>query len=100
MELKKEDVKHLADLACLELTAEELDRYGEQMSSILGYVSKLSELERAEAALTGSDAINVMRRDEVRPCPPSHRDALVKNFPDQSNDLLKVPAVFSEKNET
>lgn len=99
MKLSEEEVRHLADLAHLELADDEIVRYRDQMSSILDYVGKISELESAEAALTGTDAVNVTREDEVRDCPSSERDAIVAGFPARRGDSLEVPGVFAGRGE-
>ena len=45
MALSRDQVEHVAKLARLSLTAEEAERYSGQLSSILGYIEKLQELD-------------------------------------------------------
>ena len=50
MTVSPEDVRHIARLARLELTDEEVDRFRRELSTILAYVEKLEELEAGSAA--------------------------------------------------
>lgn len=64
--LTKEQIKHIANLARLELTAEEDDLYREQLSAILDYVDKLAKVKTDKiSSLNKSDLVNVWREDEV-----------------------------------
>ena len=67
--LTNEQIKHIANLARLELTAEEETRYGEQLSAVLDYVDKLSEVNTDKVLITSQTGglINAWRGDEVRP---------------------------------
>lgn len=101
MALTKQDVQHLADLARLELTEEEIDTYRGQLGSILEYVAKLQELdtEGVEPMAQGAGLENVLRDDEVAACDPEVRRRIIEAFPSREGDLLKVQAVFEERTE-
>ena len=45
MKLSKQDIKHIANLARLELSEKELDKYGKQLSDVLGYIDQLQEVD-------------------------------------------------------
>ena len=47
MDISREDVLHVAELANLELTSAEIETYGAQLASILSYCEKLNELDTA-----------------------------------------------------
>ncbi|TAL19306.1 Asp-tRNA(Asn)/Glu-tRNA(Gln) amidotransferase subunit GatC [Patescibacteria group bacterium] len=96
MKLSPADIEHLADLSHLALGAAEKKKFEEQLSSILDYVNKLQELEKAEAVPTGTEAVNVFREDKVTACDAATRERIIKNFPASVDGLLSVPAVFSE----
>jgi aspartyl-tRNA(Asn)/glutamyl-tRNA(Gln) amidotransferase subunit C len=68
MKLTKADIEHIADLARLELSAEELDLYGGQLSGVLDYIDQLSEVDTSNveptAQVTGLS--NVLREDKIR----------------------------------
>ena len=87
------DVKYVAHLARLSLTAEEEETLATQLSSILGYVEKLKEVDvtGVEPTAHAFPLINVTRPDEVRPS-MTHEDAL-RNAPAQANGLFIVPKI-------
>jgi glutamyl-tRNA(Gln) and/or aspartyl-tRNA(Asn) amidotransferase, C subunit len=69
--LTNEQIKHIANLARLELTPEEETKYGEQLSAILNYVDKLSEVNTDNVSITAQTGglTNAWREDEVKPWP-------------------------------
>ena len=91
MAISREDVLHVASLAHLDLTEEELERLGEQLNAILEAVGKVSELdlEGVEPTSHPLDLVNVWRDDEPRPSLPLE-DALA-NAPERDGDFFRVP---------
>jgi len=87
------DVKKVAHLARLRLTPDEEQRFGEQLSHVIGYVSKLSELDvtGVEPTAHAMPRVNVTRPDEVFPS-LSQNEAL-RNAPAQANGLFMVPKI-------
>lgn len=69
MAISREQVLHVAELARLALTEDEVERFGEQLNAILEAVSKVSELDLSEVEPTSHplDLVNVWRDDEPRP---------------------------------
>lgn len=67
--ITREEVAHLARLSRLELQAEELDHFAEQLDVIIGAVARVSEVAGADVPPTSHPLplTNVMRADEVRP---------------------------------
>jgi aspartyl-tRNA(Asn)/glutamyl-tRNA(Gln) amidotransferase subunit C len=96
MQLSKQEIKHVAKLARLELTKEEMDRYGEQLSSVLSYIDQLKEVDTAAveptAQVTGLE--NSWREDGVRDWPESERRAAIFLAPDSENGQIKVRRVL------
>jgi aspartyl-tRNA(Asn)/glutamyl-tRNA(Gln) amidotransferase subunit C len=68
MTLSKEDIQHIAELARLNLTAEEEKKFRDQLGSILGYIGQLSAVDTARVEPTAqvSGLTNIWRADEVR----------------------------------
>jgi len=93
MAITREDVVHVARLARLELSEEELERMREQLSAILEAVGKVAELdlEGVEPTAHPLDLVNVLADDEPRPC-LTREEALV-NAPDPEDGFFGVPAV-------
>ncbi len=90
----KIDVEHIAHLARLALTAEEKEKFGTQLSSILTYVEKLKELDTSGIEPTSHVLAihNVMREDGMRPSLP--KDDALKNAPDRADDFYRVPKII------
>ena len=99
MAISREQVLHVASLAHLDLTEEEVERLGEQLNAILEAVSKVSELDLADVPPTSHplDLVNVWRDDEARPSLPL--DEVFANAPEREDDLLPRPADDAEVRE-
>tara|TARA_Y100000031_G_C8101109_1_gene328750 strand:- start:410 stop:724 length:315 start_codon:yes stop_codon:yes gene_type:complete len=102
MKLKDEEVKHIAELARLELSAKEVKLYAKQLTEILDYVDKINELKlpiEAPQMAHATGGINVLREDVVQGCDAQTRKKLIEAFPHREGDLLESAAVFSDRNE-
>jgi aspartyl-tRNA(Asn)/glutamyl-tRNA(Gln) amidotransferase subunit C len=87
------DVKYVAHLARLSLTAEEEQKFGAQLKNILGYIEKLNQLDvsHIEPTAHAVPLVNVFRQDVTRPS-LSNEDAL-RNAPNKANGLFVVPKI-------
>ncbi len=92
--LTREEVLHIAHLARLELTEEEIEQYRQQLSAILDYFQKLQEVDTEGIPPTASvlPPRSVLRPDEPRPGLP--REALLANAPDVEDGQFRVPPVL------
>jgi aspartyl-tRNA(Asn)/glutamyl-tRNA(Gln) amidotransferase subunit C len=90
--ISRDEVLHVARLARLDLTDEEVERLGEQLGAILEAVGKVAELDLTAVQPTAHplDLVNVWRDDEPRPSLTP--DEALANAPDRSGDLFRVPA--------
>ncbi len=97
MNLSEEEVRHIADLANLQLSDEEVHRMSKDLGGILTYVDQLSELDirsvepMAQVLFDASDTAT-LREDVVRP-PLSNADALA-NAAVSGAGYFKVPRVI------
>jgi aspartyl-tRNA(Asn)/glutamyl-tRNA(Gln) amidotransferase subunit C len=93
MAITDEDVLHVARLARLELSDEEVARMREQLSAILDAVGKVSQLDLSGVEPTAHplDLVNVLAEDDPRPSLPLV-DALA-NAPDPEDGFFAMPAV-------
>jgi aspartyl-tRNA(Asn)/glutamyl-tRNA(Gln) amidotransferase subunit C len=91
MAISTDEVAHVARLARLRLSDEELERFGEQLSAILEAVGKVSELDLSGVPPTAHplDLVNVWDDDEPRPS-LSVEEALA-NAPDRDGSFFRVP---------
>jgi aspartyl-tRNA(Asn)/glutamyl-tRNA(Gln) amidotransferase subunit C len=92
MAISREEVLHVARLAYLELSEEEVARFQEQLSAILDAVSKVAELDLADVppTLHPLEVANAWREDEPRPCLPL--DDVFANAPDRDEDYFRSPS--------
>ena len=93
MAITRDDVLHVAALARLELTEDEISRLEVQLNDILAAVGKVSELDLEGVPPTSHplDLVNVLAADEPYPS-ASHEDALL-NAPDPTPDGFRVPPI-------
>jgi aspartyl-tRNA(Asn)/glutamyl-tRNA(Gln) amidotransferase subunit C len=91
MAISREEVLHVAKLAYLELSEEEVARFQEQLSEILDAISKVAELDLADVPPTSHplEIANSWREDEPRPCLPL--DEVFANAPDRDDDFFRSP---------
>ena len=99
MRLTIADVEHVAALARLGLTEDEKERLRDQLSSILGHINALEELDTAVIPPTAQVVAltNVMRADEVRPSLP--REAVLANAPRQADGFFEVHPILGGPDE-
>jgi len=90
-EITKDEVLHVAALARLDLTDDEVTKFQEQLSAILGAVSKVSELDLSDVPATAHplEIQNAWADDVPRPCLTLHE--VFANAPDRDGDLFRVP---------
>jgi aspartyl-tRNA(Asn)/glutamyl-tRNA(Gln) amidotransferase subunit C len=91
MAISKEEVLHVARLARLALTDEEVERLGAQLNAILEAVGKVSELDLSAVEPTAHplELVNVWAEAEPRDS-LSNEDAL-SNAPDREAGFFRVP---------
>ena len=92
MAITREEVLHVARLARLELSEEEVERFPAQLSAILEAVSKVSELDLSDVPPTSHplEIANAWAEDEPRPCLPL--DEVFANAPDRDGDYFRIAA--------
>jgi aspartyl-tRNA(Asn)/glutamyl-tRNA(Gln) amidotransferase subunit C len=95
-DISRDDVLHVANLARLHLTDEEVDRMQVQLSKILEAIETLRDVDTSAVGPTASviQLENVMREDVARPA--LSRDAALANAPLRDDPFLRVPTVLEE----
>jgi aspartyl-tRNA(Asn)/glutamyl-tRNA(Gln) amidotransferase subunit C len=96
MAITRTDVEHVAHLARLHLSDEELDRMETQLSRILEAIETLRDVDTSHVGPTASviRLENVMRDDAVST--PMPRDVTLANAPLRDDPFLRVPTVLEE----
>ena len=94
MALTVDEVRHIANLARLKLSADEEKRYADQLSAVLDYAARLDEIDTDHIPPTSSvlpfDA--PLREDQPRPCPT--RERILQNAPEKQEGMFRVPPVL------
>ena len=91
--LSRDQVLHVARLARLELTDEEIERFGDELSNVLDYIETIEQLgDLADVPPTSHvvEVENVLRADEPRPSLPV--DRALESAPDPALGGFRVPS--------
>jgi aspartyl-tRNA(Asn)/glutamyl-tRNA(Gln) amidotransferase subunit C len=97
MSITREEVAHLAKLARLAVTEDELDLFAGQLGIILEAVASVGQVAADDIPPT-SHAVpltNVFRPDEVRPSLP--REKVLAAAPAVEDDRFRVPRILDEE---
>jgi len=94
--ITRDDVAHLARLARLSLSEDELDHYAGQLDVILTSVAAVTEVASADIPPTSHalPIVNVMRPDVVTPS--LDREALLAEAPAAEDNRFRVPRILDE----
>ena len=97
MKIDRDMVEHIANLAKLQLTDDEIELYAEQLSAILEYAERLQALDTGAIPPTASvlPLRNVLRPDAVQPS--LARDEVLANTADAADGQFQVEAVLEDE---
>lgn len=95
MDIKREDILHLADLSNFSLSEKEIESLQKDLQGIIKYISQLDELDtdNIEPTYQVFEMKNVWREDEILPQEASREDLLALTKEEQDNQI-KVPKVL------
>ena len=90
--IDREQVLHVARLARLELSDDEVGRMTTELSKILDHIEKIGELDLEDVEPTSHviQVENVLRADEPRPCLP--REVALASAPSRTDEGFLVPS--------
>ena len=96
--LTKKEVEKIAELARLELDEREKEKFSEDLSSVIGYIQKLSEVnvEKVEPMTGGTNLESITRMDdEIKTISDSQmRGQILNASPNREGDYFKVPSIL------
>ena len=94
-DISREEIIHIAKLAMLELSDQEIDNYTKDMQEILGYAEMINNLDTSniDETIAATEQKNVFRKDEV--IEPKSREDLLKNAPSQDEGMFRIPKVLN-----
>lgn len=93
-EISSEQVKHVADLARLEVTDEEAEKLSKDLSELMQQIDLLQEVdtENVEPTINVASLNNVMRNDEPKELVT--QEEVLKNAPDAKDGFFRVPSIL------
>jgi aspartyl-tRNA(Asn)/glutamyl-tRNA(Gln) amidotransferase subunit C len=96
MKIDADQVRHVAHLARLKLTDEEVERFAGQLSAILDYVEQLNEVDTTDVPPTAHalPIHNVLRDDVAQPSLTP--DEALANAPQREGDYFALPKVLEQ----
>jgi aspartyl-tRNA(Asn)/glutamyl-tRNA(Gln) amidotransferase subunit C len=94
--ISKSDVAHVARLARLALSDEELDRFTTQLAAVLEHAADIEALDIADVPATAHPLplSNVFREDVPGPC--LDRDEVLSQAPDVEDHRFRIPRILGE----
>ncbi len=93
--INEEEIKHIADLSMINLSAEEIEKYTANMQDIIGFANQINELDTdgiTESAFA-LDSYNVFRKDEVKES--FDRSLLLSNAPSSNGEAYSLPNMMN-----
>lgn len=100
MALTEKDVRHVAELAHLELTDEEVKRFLPQLEAILSYMEKLNELDTSQVVPMAQVTYPASKNPSLRLDQPQKtfaQDEALANAPERGAACFKVPHVIEKE---
>lgn len=95
MKVSKEEIKHIADLARLEIDESEIDNYILNLQDILNFANIVNNapVENLDVTIGANEAKNVFRKDEVEVF--EDNEALLANAKEKEKNMFKIPKVIN-----
>ena len=95
MQVSKEEILHIANLADLELNENEIEKYLANLEDILNFANIVNEapVENLDITIGANEAKNVFRKDEIKVF--EDNKSLLQNAPEQELNMFKIPKVIN-----
>lgn len=95
MKVSKEEIKHIADLARLEIDESEINNYILNLQDILNFANIVNNapVENLDVTIGANEAKNVFRKDEVEVF--EDNEALLANAKEKERNMFKIPKVIN-----
>lgn len=93
--ISKEEIIHIAKLASLNLSDEEIERYTNDMQEILEFANIINSIntDGMSETIVANEKSNVLRKDEVVNF--ENRELLLQNAPSQDEGMFRIPKVIN-----
>ncbi len=95
MQVSKEEILHIANLAQLTLEENEIEKYQANLEEILNFANIVNNapVEGLDVTIGTNEAKNVFRKDEIKIFEDT--DSLLQNAPTQDQHMFKIPKVIN-----
>ena len=95
MQVSKEEILHIANLAQLTLEENEIEQYMLHLQDILNFANIVNNapVEGLDITVGANEAKNQFRKDEVKKF--ENTDSLLQNAPEQDRHMFKIPKVLN-----
>lgn len=92
--VSKEEIKHIANLARLELNENEIDNYIENLQDILNFAEVVNNapVQDLDITIGTNEAKNIFRKDEIKVF--EDNEALLANATEKDRNMFKIPKVI------
>ena len=92
--LSKEEIEHIAKLSRLDLTDKEIEKFKNQLSSILEYIKQLEKVDAKNLEPIGNitGLFNISREDKIQQS--FSQEEMLKNAPETEDKFVKVKAIL------
>ena len=95
MEIKKEEILHIAKLASLKIKEEEIEEYRKNLQDILNFANTINNVDTSNVEENNGTSLNVncFRNDEIVDF--ENKEGLMQNAPEQEQNMFKIPKVIN-----
>ena len=94
MAISKEEIIHIVNLASLNLSEKEIEKYTSDLQEILEFANTINNVdtEGINETILANEKFNSFRKDEVKKF--GARELLLKNAPSQDEGMFRIPKVI------
>lgn len=94
MQVSKEEILHIANLARLDLNENEVDKYIENLQDILNFTNIVNNapVEGLDITIGANEAKNIFRKDEIKRFEDT--ESLLQNAETKEQNMFKIPKVI------
>lgn len=94
MEISKEEILHIANLADLNIAEEEIEKYMLNLQDILNFANIVNNapVEGLDITIGANEKKNIFRKDEIEVF--EDNEALLQNAPSKELNMFKIPKVL------
>ena len=95
MAISKDEIIHIAKLASLNLSEEEIEGYSRDLTEILDFANMINSVntEEINETIAANENYNVFRKDEIKQS--VNREDLLQNAPSKDEVMFRIPKVIN-----